>query len=623
MPKSINRSRRAARLLPAIASARKKIPMDVSFLYKELTRRVGHLTDALKPALLKKIPMNNPNDPSDPQSSPANVPARRASPWKNLITILTVIAIIGILASIFIPTVGRVRESARRSGGHIWSEPGPERVHYLDPLDQQIRPRSEPWNTDAFDPIVEAGFSVPVIEPLSTFSIDVDTASYAKVREFLKEGRLPPADAVRVEELINYFPYADGAPERSPADGGDPFALRTELTTAPWALQHHLLRINLKGYEIPWEERPPSNLVFLIDVSGSMHSENRLPLVKKSLRLLVDRLDARDRVAIVVYAGNSGLALSSTPANDGRTILRSIDRLEAGGSTNAGQGIQLAYATARKHFIQGGNNRVILCTDGDFNVGVTDRGQLGDLVQNNADEGVSLTILGFGMGNYKDNMLEELSNKGKGTYGYVDTEAEARKFFVYQIASNLFSIAHDVKIQVEFNPAEIAAYRLIGYENRKLRPEEFNDDSARAGDIGPGHTVTAFYEIVPASIGMDLPGIDPLRYQTIALAQTGASAGELATLKVRFKRPGEDRSELMVKTISTEQMESFEKTSDDLRFGTAVASFGMRLRKSPHVANYSWREIRNTATAALSADPEGYRADFLHLVAQASSLSRE
>jgi Ca-activated chloride channel homolog len=557
------------------------------------------------------------NTPSNPPTTPEKKPGLR------LITFLTILAIIGILASIFIPTVGRVRESARGSGSYIWSEPGAERVHYLDPLDQAIRPRSEPWNTDAFDPIVEAGFSVPLIEPLSTFSIDVDTASYAKVREFLREGRLPPPDAVRIEELINYFPYADAAPDRSPANGGDPFALRTELTSAPWAPQHHLLRINLKGYEIPWDDRPPSNLVFLIDVSGSMNPENRLPLVKKSLRLLVERLDARDRIAIVVYAGNSGLALPSTPASETRSILRSIDRLEAGGSTNAGQGIQLAYATARDHFIEGGNNRVILCTDGDFNVGVTDRGQLGELVQQNADEGVSLTVLGFGMGNYKDNMLEDLSNKGKGTYGYIDTEAEARKFFVHQIASNLFNIAHDVKIQVEFNPAEVAAYRLIGYENRKLRPEEFNDDSARAGDIGPGHTVTAFYEIVPAHIAMDLPGVDPLRYQTVAITPGGAGPGELATLKVRFKRPEEDRSELLARTISTGQMESFAETSDDLRFGAAVASFGMRLRNSPHVANYTWKEIRDTATASLGADPEGYRAEFLRLVAQASSLSSD
>ncbi|MGB0343974.1 MAG: YfbK domain-containing protein, partial [Coraliomargarita sp.] len=369
------------------------------------------------------------------------------------------------------------------------------------------------WNSERYDPIKESDFRSPLVAPLSTFSIDVDTASYANVRRFLKHGQMPPANAVRIEELINYFNYEDPAPARSPEQGGEPFAVQMAQSPAPWNSGHQLLRIALKGYEMPWEERPASNLVFLLDVSGSMHSPNKLPLVKDAMRTLIRRLDKRDRVAVVVYAGASGLILPSTTADNSETIGHVLDNLKARGSTNAGAGIQLAYATARKHFIKGGNNRVILCTDGDFNVGVSDRGELAAIAGKEAGTGISLTVLGFGMGNYNDNMLEELSNKGKGSYAYIDSEAEARKVFLRDLAANLFRIAKDVKIQVEFNPQEVEAYRLIGYENRRLKAEDFNNDRKKAGDIGPGHSIVALYEWIPQGTGTDLPAVDALCYQ--------------------------------------------------------------------------------------------------------------
>ena len=376
-------------------------------------------------------------------------------------------------------------------------------------------------NTEKYAPIEETDFRSPLVAPLSTFSIDVDTASYANVRRFLNQGQLPPADAVRIEELINYFPYSDAAPTESLEAGGAPFAVHMAQTIAPWNESNHLLRVALKGYEMPWDERPASNLVFLLDVSGSMRSQNKLPLVKEAMDLLVRRLDGRDRVAVVVYAGASGLSLPSTTANNRETIQHAMENLKAGGSTNGGAGIQLAYKVAREHFIEGGNNRVILCTDGDFNVGQTNQGDLVDVAEAAADEGVSLTILGFGMGNYKDDLLEELSNKGKGSYAYVDSSTEARKVFLEDLTGNLFKIAKDVKIQVEFNPAQVKAYRLIGYENRRLKAEDFNNDKKKAGDIGPGHTIVALYEIVPANVNGEMPSVDPLRYQQLGARSCG------------------------------------------------------------------------------------------------------
>jgi len=504
------------------------------------------------------------------------------------------------------PSLNEVVDSAREPEAE-WSSPP------VDTFDSN-------FNTEAYDLIDETDFRSPLVAPLSTFSIDVDTASYANVRRFLNQGQLPPADAVRIEEMINYFSYADAAPSDSLDEGGDPFAVHMVQGYAPWNTQNRLLRIALKGYEMPWAERPASNLVFLLDVSGSMNSENKLPLVKAAMQLLIDRLDARDRVAIVVYAGASGLALPSTTANNRETIEHAMNNLKAGGSTNAGAGIELAYATAREHFIQGGNNRVILCTDGDFNVGQTNRGTLADRAELAAEQGVSLSILGFGMGNLKDGMLEELSNKGKGTYAYIDSKAEARKVFMEDLVSNIFKIAKDVKIQVEFNPEQVKAYRLIGYENRRLKAEDFNNDKKKAGDIGPGHTVVALYEIVPVGSQYDVPEVDPLRYQAQSEVDPVDGDGEVATVKLRYKQPDGDTSQLITRSVQSDGIDSFDQCSLDFRFTAAVAAFGMRLSDSRHVSDFSFDQIAAIAIDAIGDDRGGHRSEFIELIDKASLI---
>jgi len=483
---------------------------------------------------------------------------------------------------------------------------------------KQARELPAAFNTEKYAPIEESGFRSPLVAALSTFSIDVDTASYANVRRFLNQGQLPPADALRIEEMINYFPYADAAPTKSLDEGGAPFAVHMAQTIAPWNESHHLLRVALKGYEMPWEERPSSNLVFLLDVSGSMNNANKLPLVKEAMDLLVRRLDGRDRVAVVVYAGASGLALPSTTANNHDTIQHAMDNLKAGGSTNGGEGIQLAYKVAREHFIEGGNNRVILCTDGDFNVGQTNSGDLTDIAEAAADEGISLTILGFGMGNYKDDLLEALSNKGKGSYAYVDSGAEARKVFLEDLTGNLFKIAKDVKIQVEFNPAQVNAYRLIGYENRRLKAEDFNNDKKKAGDIGPGHTVVALYEIIPATVDSDVPSVDALRYQEV---EAKSAPGEVATVKLRYKQPDADVSQLITRTVNSDELVRFDATHEDVRFSAIVAAFGMRLAGSEHLNGLSYDAIESIAASSLGIDPGGHRSEFVGLVRRARELS--
>ena len=481
--------------------------------------------------------------------------------------------------------------------------------------------RAPEFNTESYDMIEETGFRSPLVAPLSTFSIDVDTASYANVRRFLKAGQLPPEDAVRIEELINYFSYSDAPPTKSLKEGGDPFAVHMSQTNAPWNLDHRLLRIALKGYEMPWEDRPASNLVFLLDVSGSMNDPNKLPLVKKSLNMLVSRLDQRDRVAVVVYAGASGLVLPSTTANNQDTISHALDNLSAGGSTNAGAGIALAYKLARENFIEDGNNRVILCTDGDFNVGVTNRGDLAATAEAEADDGIRLTILGFGMGNYKDGMLEELSNKGKGTYAYVDSDVEARKVFLNDLTSNLFTIAKDVKVQVEFNPEKVHSYRLIGYENRRLKAEDFNDDKKKAGDIGPGHSIVALYELIPADAAIDLPSVDDLKYQAKPRASTGSD--EIATVKLRYKQPDADVSKLITEAVRERDLVEFASSSEDVRFSAAVAAFGMRLSGSKLAGSIGFDEIERIAAGAIGIDPGGFRSEFITLVQRAGKLQPE
>ena len=480
------------------------------------------------------------------------------------------------------------------------------------------------FNTESYQDLRDNPFLSPRNEPLSTFSIDVDTASYANVRRFIMQmGQAPPVDSVRIEEMINYFDYGYAPPlkvenpERPDLPVDHPFATHVEVAAAPWKKEHRLVKIGLKGYEVPLDNRPASNLVFLLDVSGSMSSPNKLPLVQSSLNLLLKGLTEKDRVAIVVYAGSSGLVLESTPGSNKNKIRRAINRLKSGGSTNAGEGIELAYRIAEENLIKKGNNRVILCTDGDFNVGTTDKGSLRRIIEEKSEKGVQLTVLGFGMGNYKDDMLETLSNYGDGNYGYIDGIREARKLFAQRLLGTLIMIAKDVKIQVEFNPLQVAAYRLIGYENRLLKNEEFEDDEIDAGDIGSGHTVTALYEIVPPGVELPRqPGKIELRYQKNDVVEPKkAVAGELLNLKLRYKWPRTDDSRL-IETPVIDGGAKFEDASPDMKFAASVAGFGMLLRKSPHSGDFSHDEAHAIAKENLGKDPHGDRKEFLEILKQ-------
>jgi len=464
-------------------------------------------------------------------------------------------------------------------------------------------------STEEYERIVENPFFPPRFEPLSTFSIDVDSASYANVRRFLKSGTRPPPDAVRIEELVNYFPYAYAGP----GDAEAPFAVHVEVTQAPWQPAHRLVRIGLASRAIDARERRPANLVFLLDVSGSMNDAAKLPLLKRALEMLVLELGERDRVAIAVYAGSSGLVLPSTPASYKVTILESLERLGAGGSTNGGEGIQLAYRVARKSFLEGGINRVILATDGDFNVGVTSDGALERLIEEEAQSGVFLTVLGFGTGNLKDAKMEKLSNRGNGNYAYIDSLLEARKVLVEELGATLETIAKDVKIQVEFNPLEVAGYRLIGYENRILQHQDFDDDTKDAGEIGAGHTVTALYEVVPAGRGLAVPGEPELRYQGEREASAAAFAGELLTVNLRYKEPTGTESRLLALPVRDDG-KAFHDASEDTRFAASVAAFGMLLRGSAHCGAATFADVRTWALESRGDDEGGYRAEFLELV---------
>ena len=483
-------------------------------------------------------------------------------------------------------------------------------------------------NTEAYAHRRDSDFVGAKENPLSTFSIDADTASYTNVRRFLQSRKVPPADAVRIEELLNYFPYRYTTPA---VEEAVPFAASLEVAEAPWAPAHRLVRIGLKGREVAAAARPAANLVFLLDVSGSMNQPNKLPLVKESIRLLLGKLRRDDRVAIVTYAGNSGLALESTPVANLRTIDEAIDSLQAVGSTNGAKGIQLAYEIAKANFTAGGINRVVLCTDGDFNVGVTSEGELVRLVEEKAESGVFLTVLGFGMGNLKDSLLEALAHKGNGHYGYIDTRREAEKLLVEQINSTLVTIAKDVKIQVEFNPAKVARYRLIGYENRALKSEDFNNDKVDAGEIGAGHAVTALYEIVPVGAEHKSPDsapapIDELKYQTGAAAgkPPAAVAEELLTVKVRYKEPAGDTSRRLEFPLH-DFGARFAAASVDFKFAAAVAGFGMLLRESPQKGTTSIGDVIAWASAGAARtgdDPGGHRGEFLELARIAQSLLR-
>jgi Ca-activated chloride channel family protein len=430
----------------------------------------------------------------------------------------------------------------------------------------------------------------------------------------LTQGRLPPKDAVRIEEMINYFSYDYPEPISN-----DPFSVHVEVAQAPWNLEHRLVRIGLKGREMDLEHRPPSNLVFLIDVSGSMSPPNRLPLIKRALRMLVEKLTENDRVAIVVYAGASGLALPSTSCDNKEKILSVLENLEAGGSTNGGEGIQLAYNLAQANFIKGGTNRVILATDGDFNVGITNQGDLIRLIEEKAKSGVFLSVLGVGMDNYKDATLEKLADKGNGNYAYIDTINEARKVLIEQMGGTLITIAKDVKIQVEFNPVQAAYYRLIGYEKRLLRAQDFNDDKKDAGEIGAGHTVTALYEIVPPGKEMDVPGVDPLKYQKPMPSAPSAHSGELLTLKLRYKEPEGDTSKLLEFPV-IDRGAKYRAASQDFKFAAAVAAFGMILQDSPYKGNATLGQVLELAQENRGPDAQGYRGEFIELVRKAKAI---
>jgi Ca-activated chloride channel family protein len=483
------------------------------------------------------------------------------------------------------------------------------------PLEQEdYRRQREPWNTEEYGHKDENPILAVSAHPLSTFSIDVDRASYSNVRRFLLGGQAPPADAVRIEELVNYFPYDYAGPA-----GDDPVAIHTELANAPWKRGHQLLRIGLQAKRVDVAGLPASNLVFLIDVSGSMDEPNKLPLVKSALTLLVNTLRPQDRVAIVVYAGSAGLVLPSTSGDQKAKILQAIDSLEAGGSTAGGAGIKRAYDEAVTNFIRGGNNRVILATDGDFNVGVSSDGELIRLIEDRRRTGVFLTVLGFGMGNLKDSKMEQLADHGNGNYAYIDNALEAKKTLVHEMGGTLYTVAKDVKIQVEFNPAVVQAYRLLGYENRLLADEDFNDDAKDAGEMGSGHSVTALYEIVPAGAPDDgtIRRPDSLRYQTSVAPRGQITGRELGFVKVRYKTPDGDRSRLLSQPIAATRGETM---SPDFRFQQAVAEFGLLLKGSAYRGSASFEDVIAAARASLGPDPDGYRAEFVRLAAAAQSL---
>jgi Ca-activated chloride channel family protein len=475
------------------------------------------------------------------------------------------------------------------------------------------RPRRQDaeFNREAYDHIDENPFRRVSADPLSTFSIDVDTASYANVRRFLNGGTMPPAGAVRIEELINYFRFDYPQPA-----GDAPFSITTELAPCPWNDQHRLALVGLQGREIQLAKVPPRNLVFLVDVSGSMMDDDKLPLVQHGLRMLTRVLTAQDRVAIVVYAGSTGLRLPSVSGDQKHTIEAAINGLNAGGSTNGAAGIQLAYRTAREHFIKDGVNRVILATDGDFNVGVTSQDELVRLIEKEREGGVFLSVLGVGTGNLQDSTMEKLADKGNGNYSYLDTLHEARRVLVQQANGTLVTIAKDVKIQVEFNPRAVNGYRLIGYENRMLANQDFNDDKKDAGEIGAGHSVTAIYEIVPAGVAIDGPKVDPLKYQAPPDATRASASNELVTVKLRYKAPDGDTSKL----ISTVILDRPQALTANLGFASSVAEAGMLLRGSTNAGSGSYESAIARARAFRGDDPDGYRAEFIKLVELASSL---
>ena len=473
-----------------------------------------------------------------------------------------------------------------------------------------------PMSAETYAPIQENGFQNPYKTPLSTFSIDIDAASYSNVRRFINNGGLPPKDAVRVEEMINYFDYEYPQPK-----GKDPVNIITEIANAPWNPNHKLIQIGLQGRKIATDNLPASNLVFLIDVSGSMNTPNKLPLLVSSFKLLTDQLRPNDKVAIVVYAGSSGLALPSTAGNDKAKIKDALNGLSAGGSTAGGAGIELAYKIASQNFIKGGNNRVILATDGDFNVGASSDRDMQSLIEEKRKTGIFLTVLGYGMGNVKDSKMEILADKGNGNYAYIDNISEARKVLINEFGGTLFTIAKDVKLQVEFNPDKVQAYRLIGYENRLLEDKDFNDDRKDAGEMGAGHTVTALYEVIPTGIKSNFAGsVDDLKYQGNKKIRNGSK--EMLTVKLRYKAPDGNSSKLLQEAVIDRSV-PFESASTNFKFAASVAEFGMLLRGSDFKQAASFDHVIRTASKTMGADQEGYRSEFIKLAKSARLMAED
>jgi len=480
-----------------------------------------------------------------------------------------------------------------------------------------IRKQAQP-NTEEYGSFKENRFLSAKEQALSTFSLDVDAASYGNMRRMINMGQKPPKDAIRVEELINYFSYDYPKPS-----GKDPVSINTETSICPWDASHQLVKIGVKAREIPSENLPASNFVFLLDVSGSMDVPNKLELVKSSIKLLTNNLRKTDRVAIVVYAGAAGVVLESTEGTDKQKIMEAVDGLHAGGSTAGGAGIQLAYKIAEKNFIENGNNRIVLCTDGDFNVGVSSNNELESLIESKRKTGVYLTVLGYGMGNYKDDKLQILAEKGNGNHAYIDNIQEANKVLVNEFGSTMYTVAKDVKIQVEFNPARVNAYRLIGYESRLLNKEDFNDDTKDAGELGSGHTVTALYEIIPAGVKNTYGGVDNLKYQTNNNTTNNVqpnNSSELLTVKLRYKLPKSDSSNKMEVPVLMSDINK--KPSFDFKFIMAVSMFGQLLRESDFKGNSSYDKVIELANNGIGADPHGYRREFMRLVESVNQLDK-
>lgn len=470
-------------------------------------------------------------------------------------------------------------------------------------------------NDEEYASLIENPFELTESQPVSTFSIDVDNASYSNIRRMINEGQTVDKNAVRIEEMVNYFKYDYPQPQNN-----QPFSINTEYSDSPWNPQHKLLKIGLQGKNVPMNNLPPSNIVFLVDTSGSMSEDNKLPLLKESLKVLLNQLRPQDKVGIVAYAGSAGVVLSSTSASEKARILEAFEKLEAGGSTAGGEGIELAYKLAKENFIKGGNNRVVLATDGDFNVGTSSVANLETLIEEKRKTGIFLTCLGYGMGNYKDDKMETLADKGNGNYAYIDNLQEANKFLGKEFAGNIYTIAKDVKIQIEFNPKYVKSYRLIGYENRKLRNEDFENDQIDAGELGSGHTVTALYEIIPTNVSSEfLPKESKLKYSSTSNSKKNED--ELATIKFRYKKPAGDKS-IEINKIVKNSNPATAQTSSDFKFASSVAWFGLVLRDSKLIKKKNLNEIQNLAKQNKGKDENGYRTEFVNLIEKYKAIKK-